>query len=98
MKNTSKPIYKNEPKELEKYITAEEFENFYVRVMYNKDVMSKSHKSHCTEEQMSRIEFFIKSPGLTPAIKGYIAVAIPCEAEGNNEVGLVGYVPVAEEN
>jgi hypothetical protein len=90
--------YSNTPEDLKQYITKDEFEAFYKKInaVSSKDeiehIVANSHRNYSdlSEPQKNHIEFFIRSPEITPSINGYIAVAIP----GNDDdIGLVGYIP-----
>ena len=86
------PTYSNDPEELKEYITKDEFDAFYKYGNYRFN--SRRDYDGLSEAQKAHIEFFIRSPEITPSIKGYISAYIPGSDNDNNDgIGLVGYIP-----
>lgn len=88
------PTYSNTPEDLTQYITKDEFYAFYDKVKAGSINTDNSHKNYddLSQSQKSNIEFFIRSPEITPAINGYIAAYIP-GSSNDDDIGLVGYIP-----
>jgi hypothetical protein len=95
-----KQVYRNTAEDLKQYITEDKFNTFYNRIKAAasnneiKSITANSHKEYdnLSEAQKSHIEFFIRSPEITPAIDGYVAAAIP-GSDNADGIGLVGYIP-----
>lgn len=94
------PVYSNDPTSLKDYISQEDFDNFYERFRclcdnYEERFLANSHRVEpLREDEFDSVAFYVRSPELTPAIAGYIAV----ELKGNaniDGVRNVAYIPHA---
>jgi hypothetical protein len=99
-------VYSNESKELSYYISGKDFNKFYQNLRDDGFMESIKEKyipqDKVTDEMVSKVEFCIASPEITPLIPGYTVVIIPeaiADSWGfqgnreNNDIGLSGYIP-----